>query len=215
MSGEQHLSVVVFGGGGHAKVVVSTLLQSGQPVEAVYDDDEVKWGQRLLGVPIGPRASGSSFAGSAVVAIGDNAIRERIAAGEPSRRWAAPIHPTAYVDPSARIGPGTVVLAGAVVQPDAVIGAHAIINTGATIDHDCVIGDFAHVGPGVHLAGSVKVGRGALLGIGSSVLPGICIGQWSTVGAGSVVTRNLPERTVAIGIPAKIQGPRGRTSSSE
>jgi sugar O-acyltransferase (sialic acid O-acetyltransferase NeuD family) len=203
-SGESN-AVVVFGAGGHAKVVVATLERAGWRVQTLYDDDPAKIGGRVLGVPV----LGANYAENpgiaAVIAIGDNATRERIAAGQPRRGWATVIHPQAQVDPSARIGPGAVVFAGAIVQAEAQIGAHVIVNTGATIDHDCVIEDFAHIAPGAHLAGGVHVGRGALLGIGSAAVPGVSIGDWTTVGAGAVVTHDLPERVVAVGVPAKVQ----------
>ena len=193
--------VVVIGAGGHAKVLVSTLIARGLPIAAVFDDDEQKWGADMQGV----RVSGMEpeRGGRAIVGIGDNAKRMKIAKAL-RFDWDLVVHPNAYVHPSAKLGRGTVVFAGAVVQPDAVIGEHVIVNTGATIDHDCVIGDYAHLAPGVHLAGSVHVGEGAFLGIGSVAIPGVKIGRWSTLGAGAVAIRDVPDGVVAVGVPAKI-----------
>ena len=150
--------------------------------------------------------------------MGDNRARRAIAA-RVDLRWVTAVHPGALVDPSATIGPGTVVFAGAVVQADAVVGEHAIVNTGAVVEHDCVVGDFAHVAPGVVLAGGVRVGEGTLLGVGTSVIPGVRVGSWSTVGAGSVVVRDLPDDVVAFGVPpgrgrdrsGAVTGPPGGT----
>jgi maltose O-acetyltransferase len=50
--------------------------------------------------------------------------------------------------------------------------------------------------------GRVDIGRRVYIGAGSLVLPGVRIGDDSIVGAGSVVTRDVPERTVAAGNPA-------------
>lgn len=51
-----------------------------------------------------------------------------------------------------------------------------------------------------------KIGSGVLLGAGSSVLGNILIGDGCQVGAGTLVIEDLPERSVAIGVPAKIIG---------
>ncbi|MEX2140283.1 MAG: NeuD/PglB/VioB family sugar acetyltransferase [Pirellulales bacterium] len=203
MSASNNDPVILFGGGGHAKVVIATLQLSGRKVQALYDDDAAKVGGAVAGVQVEGSTSSAAPDVPGVIAIGDNAARERLASQQRGRPWLTVIHPRAEVDPSARVGPGTVIFAGAIVQADAVVGAHAIINTGATIDHDCTVEDFAHIGPGTHLAGGVRVGRGAFLGIGCAVVPGVQVGDWSTVGAGAVVTGDLPDRIVAAGVPAK------------
>lgn len=202
----KHKPLVLFGGGGHAKVVISILKLSGRVVDAIYDEDKKKWGNQLLGVRIQPFPSPCAVGFSGLIAIGDNASRGRLA-GKSDCEWITAIHPAAFVDPSAHIGPGSVIGAGAIIQPDVVIGAHVIVNSGATVDHDCVISDFVHIGPGAHLAGAVNIGHGAFLGIGCSILPGVNIGEWTIAGAGSVVTRDLPRNVVAVGVPAKIISP--------
>ena len=197
---EKKDGIVVIGAGGHAKVVISTLLAHGLPIAAVFDDDETKWGTDEQGI----RVSGMERerGGRAIIGIGDNAKRREIARAL-NFAWETVVHPSACVHPSAKLGRGTVVFAGAIVQPGAVIGDHVIVNTGATIDHDCIVGDYAHLAPGVHLAGSVQVGEGALIGIGSVALPGMKIGCWSTLGAGAVLIRDLADGIVAVGVPAK------------
>lgn len=46
------MRVYVFGGGGHAKVVIGTLLELGMAVEGVFDDCSDKWGDEILGIKI-------------------------------------------------------------------------------------------------------------------------------------------------------------------
>ncbi len=197
---EKKDGIVVIGAGGHAKVVISTLVARGFSIEAVMDDDETKWGTDAQGTPVTriERERG----GSGIIGIGDNAQRRDMARAL-NFEWRTVVHPSAWVHPSAKLGRGTVVFAGAVVQPDAVIGEHVIVNTGATIDHDCIIEDYAHIAPGVHLAGSVHVGEGAFLGIGSGVIPGVKVGRWSTLGAGAMATRDVADGVVAVGVPAR------------
>lgn len=197
--------VYVIGAGGHAKVVLSTLRAGGFRVRACFDDDPGKWGHSLLGVPIqGPILSIlDAPPGLAVIAIGDN-VRRRHWSERLGIDWLTLVHPGACVDPTASLGPGTIVCAGAVVQPEVQIGAHAIVNTCASADHECEIGSYAHLGPGSRLAGAVRIEEGVLLGIGSAVISGVRIGAWATVGAGAAVVRDVPPDVVAVGVPARI-----------
>lgn len=195
----------VLGAGGHAKVVVSTARAAGLEVAEVWDDDPRRWGGELHGVPVrGPIAELPDREETlAVIAIGANAARRRVADSLKEVTWATLIHPFTWVDPAAELGAGTVIFAGAVVQPDVRAGHHVIVNTAASIDHDCMLEDFVHVACGAHLAGGVTVGSGTLLGAGSSVMPGIRVGRWSILGAGGTAVRDLTDGCVAVGVPAR------------
>lgn len=197
--------LVVVGAGGHAKVVIAAIRATGDAVSSVYDDDPKLWGTSIMGIPIrGPVAAlRSQPQQKAVLAIGDNKIRERLASSL-DLRWCTVVHPAAHVDVSAKVGAGSVIFAGAVVQADAVIGEHSIINTSASVDHDCHVGNLVHVGPGVRLAGEVTLRDKALLGTGSVVIPRTTIGFGTTVGAGGVVVHDLPDGVVAVGCPARV-----------
>jgi sugar O-acyltransferase (sialic acid O-acetyltransferase NeuD family) len=199
-------AIFVIGAGGHAKVIIGLLKALGQPIAGVFDDDPAKKGQSLLGVPVlGPVESAREYPGlKAVIGIGDNRIRKRIAECLRDVNWVSLIHPSAWVDPSAQVGEGSVVFAGTVVQPDVKLGRHVVVNTGATVDHDCFLDDYAQVTPGVHLAGGVVLEEGVMMGTGSVAIPLVRVGAWTTVGAGAVVTRDLPSHVTAVGIPAKV-----------
>lgn len=56
---------------------------------------------------------------------------------------------------------------------------------------------------GVYTKGAVTIGDDVWLGAGAIVLDGIRIGKGCVVGAGAVVTKDLPDYTVAIGVPAR------------
>jgi len=197
--------VIVFGAGGHAKVVVSTLMAAGIPVDAIVDDDRGKWGKSILGIPVtGPDPARDLRGRRGIIAIGDNRTRQDFEKRFPGIRWETVVHPRAWVHPSVSLGAGTIVFAGAVIQPDAAIGRHCIVNSRASIDHDCSVGDCCHIAPGVCLAGEVSVGEGAFLGIGSVVIVGKKVGAWSIIGAGGSVTHDIPAHVTAVGVPARV-----------
>ena len=195
---------LVVGAGGHAKVVLATLRALGVPVAGLLDDSPAARGREVLGAGVlGPSALLAEHAGPAVLAVGSNVARQRLAEAFAGAEWLVAVHPRAVVHESVRLGEGAVVFAGAVVQPDAVIGRHAVVNTGATVDHDCVLGDYAHVAPGVHLSGGVRVGEGGFLGVGACAAPGVTVGAWGVVGAGAAVVRDLPPGATSVGVPAR------------
>jgi sugar O-acyltransferase (sialic acid O-acetyltransferase NeuD family) len=200
----------ILGAGGHAKVVIEAIRAGGEfEICGILDDNIERHGTTIRGIPIVDSMTSEAIARhqvrNAVIAIGDNRTRARLASelgGLVS--WPAVIHPRAIVDSASTLGEGTVVCAGAVVQTDTRIGQHAILNTACSVDHDCDVGDFAHIAPGCHIAGGVQIGDGVLVGIGSSIIPGRGIGNWAIVGAGAVVVANLPASCVATGVPARV-----------
>jgi sugar O-acyltransferase (sialic acid O-acetyltransferase NeuD family) len=143
----------------------------------------------------------------AFMAIGDNWDRahavQLISSEEPDIVFATLIHPRAVVADSANVGEGTVIMAGATINPGAMIGRHTVLNTNCSVDHDCQICDFASVSPGAALGGNVKLGYCSFVGIGAAVSQGISMGDHTVVGAGAVVVRDLGDRLVAMGVPAR------------
>ena len=114
------------------------------------------------------------------------------------------IHPKAAVSKGVVIGPGTVIVAGAIVNTATEIGRNVIINTSASVDHECTIGDSVHIGPGSNLGGRVTIGQATHIGIGSTIIDKITIGSGSVIGAGSVVVEDIPDNVIAYGVPARI-----------
>jgi len=203
--------LIVFGAGGHAKVVIDLIERQGHyAIAGVFDDDLTRKGERFFGYQVlGTRADlpahSSATPRRAIVTIGDNAARAAVAAYLDQRDWrfVNAIHPRASISRGATIEPGSVVMAGCVVNADAYLGAHVILNTGATVDHDCRIEDAVHIAPGCHLCGGVSVGRGSLIGAGSTVTPGVRIGERVIVGAGSTVLRDVADGARISGVPAR------------
>lgn len=197
-------TLLVFGAGGHGRVVADAALAQGRWARVrVADRDPARTGESLLpGMPV--EAAGQAIAASTEVhvAIGSAAAREREAQaiGLP---LVTVVHPEASVSAHADIGEGSFVAARAVVAPGARLGRCVIVNHGAVVDHDVRVGDFTHIAPLVALGGNVQVGERVLVGAGATVLPGVRIGNDIVVGAGAVVREHLEAPGVYAGVPAR------------
>jgi UDP-N-acetylbacillosamine N-acetyltransferase len=112
------------------------------------------------------------------------------------------ISPKANISKSAQIDDGVVVQSGVNVSAEAHIEPMVKLNTYANIMHNSIIGKFTTVAPNVVVLGNVKVGRRCYLGSNSTILPNIEICDDTTIGAGAVVTKNITEPGVYVGVPA-------------
>jgi len=201
-------AIVVIGAGGHAKVCVELLRAMGEQVDYCVGGSE---SAECIGVPVLegdeniPRLREQGYA-RAFVALGSNALRARLAAHVLALGYELvnAISPRAVISPSARVGRGVAVMAGAVVNAQSQIADLAIINTGALVDHDCRIGQAAHVAPQSALAGCVSIGNQSFLGIGCRVIPGVTIGSNTTIGAGGVVISDVADDVIAVGVPVRV-----------
>jgi sugar O-acyltransferase (sialic acid O-acetyltransferase NeuD family) len=101
------------------------------------------------------------------------------------------------------VGDGCTVMTGAVITNNIKLGRGCLVNVNSSIAHDCDIGEFCDIAPGVAIAGNVIIGNYCALGIGSVILPGTRLGNHVIVGAGAVVTKDVPDNTTVVGIPAR------------
>lgn len=196
-------SVILIGGGGHAKVIIDCVRAAGAQAAGILDDG-LAAGTTVLDVPVlGATADYTRFPNHRfLIAIGNNAVRRRIAGALPVQ-WYTAIHPTATVSPWAAIGPGTVVMPGAVINAGAQVGRHCIINTGAIVEHDNVLSDFVHLSPRAALGGTVTVGPETHIGIGATAKNNIQICGGCVIGAGAVVVRDIDCPGTYVGVPAR------------
>jgi sugar O-acyltransferase (sialic acid O-acetyltransferase NeuD family) len=205
--------IIVIGGGGHAKVVISVLNKL-KKFELLGYTDRVNNG-RILGAKylgndsVLPAIKKKHPTCEAVIGVGNvkiSDLREKIDHQLEKLKFKLPalVSPTAIVNRDVDVGEGTVIMDGVVIQPGTKIGACAIINTGALIDHDCSVGDYVHVAPGAVLCGGVQVGRGSLVGAGSTVIQYKKVGKDCLIGAGSTVIRDCLKPGTYFGLPAKL-----------
>lgn len=195
--------LIIIGAGGHGKVIADLAVKNGYGNIAFLDDITEGF---CVGYPILGKTSLCSELNDGktefVIAIGSNEVRKTISK-KYDLPWATLVHPSAQIGLNVEIGTGTVVMSGAAINSCANIGSHCIINTHATVEHDNVVSSFAHISPNVALGGTVHIGECAHIGIGATVKNNISICENAVVGAGAVVVKDIDEKGVYVGVPAR------------
>jgi len=191
----------IVGAGGFGREAVWTVERinkaAQQPLWKVIgfaDDDPQKATGNFEGYPMlgsCEKASADYPGASVFVAIGDNAIREKVYRQLRGHDFPALIDPSAQVSPTTEFRHGTYIAPEAVVSVGTEIGKFVIINARAGVGHDTTIGDFANICPGVSLSGHTKVGARAFLGTNCCTAPGMSVGEGATVACGTPVLANV------------------------
>jgi UDP-perosamine 4-acetyltransferase len=204
--------IVVVGGGGHAKVVISLLRKLKS--YSILGHTDLRDNSAALGVPYlgSDNALTTLTVGrkelNAVLALGQVGLgtrRHELWSRLQSPRILFPliVSPDAIVNEGVSGAEGALVMDGAVIHSGATIGRGVIVNTNSTIEHDVVLGDWVHVAPGATISGDVAVGRFSMIGAGATVIQGIKIEAGCMVGAGATVLHDLTESGVYVGTPAR------------
>lgn len=102
------------------------------------------------------------------------------------------------------IGEGSIVCAGVIITTNVSIGKHVILNLACTVGHEAEIGDFSSLMPTCNISGEVKIGQGAFWGTGAKVINQKTVGNNVIIGAGAVVTDDIPDDAIAVGVPARV-----------
>ncbi len=205
--------IIIIGGGGHAKSVISILKKIPEFKIVGYVDLENKG--KVLGISylgtdqILKKLSKDHDCHAAVMGVGSvgisskrNELMSRIEAW--GFHFPVVVSPSAIVNEDVKIGHGTVILDRAVVSSGVRIGKGVIINTGAVLDHDCRIGNFVHVAPGAVLSGTVRIGDGAHIGTGAKLIQEVTVGKNCLIAAGAVVVKDCRKQGTYMGLPARL-----------
>jgi len=157
---------VVYGGGGHARVIGDAIKLNKCRLITYFDDNKDL--SSINSIPVLPYHENVKQQAKMIIGIGDNEVRRNIAKYI-VHEFGTIVHPKATVASDVIIGEGTVVLAGAVIQSGAIIGKHVIVNANVTIDHDAVIEDFCCIYPNSYIEGGARIGAGVSIDACSSV----------------------------------------------
>lgn len=146
-----------------------------------------------------------------VVAIGTCETRKRVAEKlqDTGVTFYNAIHPSVIMSEFVEMGVGVIICAGSILTVNIKIGDHVHIDTNCSIAHDAVIGNYCRLNPGVKINGNNHLGEGVYVGTGATFIQEVSIGDWSMIGAGAVVSKDIPERVVAVGMPARVIKQKG------
>ena len=196
--------LIVYGAGGHGLVVAEAAAAAGWRVRGFVDDNpairHVEDGEVL------DRAILVQEKAIVIIAIGDNATRQRLANQifDDGHQPATVVHPTSWVSPSAQLGRGVFVGPQAVIHSRSRISDGVIVNSGSIVEHDCVVRAYAHIAPRAAIGASARIGERSLIGLGASVHLGTQIGVSCTVGVGAAVVKDVGDGRTVVGVPAKV-----------
>ncbi|WP_300557211.1 acetyltransferase [Limnohabitans sp. Rim8] len=185
--------LLVVGAGGHGRSVAEAAELSGQFEVVGFLDDALPAGNSVLNVAVlGPMVSMGHHRAAAdqtIVAIGNNAIREKLIQQLAATGFALAtvVHPRAIVSSSAVLSEGSAVMAGAIVGTEARLGMGSIVNCGAVVDHHAIVEDFAHLGVNASMAGGTVLGRGAWMQAGAALGYGVTVPAGVTLAPGEAV----------------------------
>lgn len=203
--------IIVIGGGGHAKVLISVIRKSLQFELAGYSDlnDQGEiLGVQYLGNDDKLIEIFSKGIVNAAVGIGQiNVTQKRFNVVKNMKDIGLSFPPIiskdAIVNEDVRIGEGTQIFDGAVINGGTRIGKFSIVNTNATVEHDCKIGNFCHVATNAVLCGGAEVDDFSMIGSNAVIVQYKKITSNCMVGAGAVVTKDILKEGVFVGNPTR------------
>lgn len=199
-------SILIYGGGGHAKTVMEMVKLIRELDIIGIIDDNIPSGTIVMGIPVlgtriileKLREKGLLLAANGVGGILDIQIRVKLFELLEKAGFELPklIHPRACVEVSATVERGTQVFANAYIGSEARLDPWCMVNTNAVISHDCSIGAYSHIAPGALLAGHVEVGEKTLIGMGVTTAIGIKIGSNVRIGNGAIIYSDVPSKSI-------------------
>ena len=198
------MKLYLLGAGGFAREVAYLL--NGE-FDGYLSDYEEEWGMEKPFKKVIGAIESISERVYFLPAVGSPSLREKFVQRATKKSflpWKPVIHKQSVIGPDAVIGMGTIICSLCSITTNIRIGEFVNVNINSTIGHDAIIEDYVNLSPHCTISGNVRIKRGADLGSSATVLPGITIGENSVIGAGAVVTKNVPDNVVVVGIPAKV-----------
>lgn len=114
------------------------------------------------------------------------------------------VHKNAYISPYATIGMGNFVGANSTIAPAVKLGDFNFINRNCSVGHHTLIGNSNKTGPGVTICSLCNIADKNALGANCTIVPELNIISEVEIGAGAVVTKDISESGLYVGVPAKL-----------
>jgi len=170
-------------------------------IEARLKGVELKGKVRFQGRPIISVAKGGRLVIGDDVSIASSVRANPLGLAQPSVLRAMTSGAALVLETGVALS-GTVICAGSSIQ----IGEGTILGAGAMV----LDNDFHQPGHGwtwetenAKNAAPIRIGRGVFVGARAIILKGVTIGDRAIIGAGAVVTKDVPDRHLAVGNPAR------------
>lgn len=196
---------VIWGAGGHSKVLIDIILKKKNKIIAVLDQNKkikinLKY-PHILGVKSINKflKQNKNKKINFIIGIGSNQkARYNIFRKLKKLHFLLPniISADSICCKNLKIGEGNQILPNSNVSTNVTIGNACIINHNSNIDHDCKIGNGVHIAPGATLCGEIIIGNNVLIGAGAIILPRLKIGNNVIIGAGTTVTKNISSNKI-------------------
>ncbi len=197
--------VIIYGGGGLSKMIIESVRVLGCYQIVGIIDDGIPKGTDIIGSPVLGGAeilpelyqSGVHLAVNSVGSIGNYKVRLNVFHKLAEAGFVCPaiVHPTAHVDPSARLEAGVLILAMSYVSGNAVVGMGTLINNSVVVSHDCVLGVCTSLSPGAMTAGEVIIEDFAQIGMNATINIGVRVGKECLIGNGATIKKDVPPGT--------------------
>ena len=204
---------IIIGAGTYAEVYLAYLQEAGVEVIGFADDDPKYEGKCVRNVPVLGKTSDLAILRdrhhleAAYCPLGNNKLRVKFLKLAKELGYQTPnyIHPSVIVSPNVSIGEGVYILLGTTIMPHTTIKDYVMISMGVHLAHHVVLEEGVFLSTGCNFGASITAHKYAYCGISSTIMTGLHeLGEDCLIGAGAVVIKDVPERAVMAGVPAKV-----------
>lgn len=211
---EMQQPVILFGSSGHARSIAVILEQL--DIEIVgFIDSYLPKGTTILNYKtlgdesVLSKAKQKFGTLKIIIGIGDCCNRmkvvQKVRCLNPKLVYPPVISPKACVAAYTHIGQGTVVFCNSFINVEATIGDFCVVNSCSIIEHNTCVGNFCSISPGANIGGNVIIGDHSFIGSSATIIQKKTIGSNCVIGAGAIVTKNIPDQVLAVGMPAIVK----------
>ena len=204
---------VIIGAGTYGEVYLTYLQEGGVDIVGFIDDNPALQGTEVRGIPVlGTISSLETLHNSHNIEavycpIGNNKLRVKFLKYAKELGYQTPnyIHPSVNISPNVVIGNGVYILLGSSIMPYTTIRDYVMISMNVGLAHHSILEEGVFLSTGCNFGASIVAKRYAYCGISSTIMTGIHeLGEDCLIGAGAVVIKDVPDRAIVAGVPAKI-----------